>query len=327
VNNRLSTLACEIAAIHAELLPGGARGSVVCVSERASAGVAVVKLARPGATASAVLKLAASDEGKRALARETASLIFLHADERLGTWRELLPRPCANGTLQGHVYRIDSVLRGHAVTSPDTAGASHMLRAAAEAIAVLHEATATTVGGGPELMERWVDASLRELQRHGGHGRGVTARLELLRDELHEALARGRFPAAWIHGDYWLGNLLFDREPSPTGIVDWETAAPLELPLHDVLHLVLYTRRIATGGELGQMLCDQLSRQRWSASERALLEREGAWQACGGLTERQVLLLYWLRHAAIHARQQGARAGQRYRLWERRNVLPVLASL
>jgi hypothetical protein len=37
------------------------------------------------------------------------------------------------------------------------------------------------------------------------------------------------------------------------------------------------------------------------------------------------LLLYWLRHVALHARQQSQQVGYRYRLWERRNVEPVLA--
>jgi aminoglycoside phosphotransferase (APT) family kinase protein len=327
VNSRLRMLAREIAAIHAELLAGGAPGGVICTGERASAGVAVVKLARAGAPPSALLKLTASPEGKRALARETASLIALHADSRLGVWRELLPRPCAHGTIQGHDYRIDSVLTGHAVTRPRAARASQLIREAAEKIAVLHEATATTVGGGPELAQRWVDAPLRELLHRAGARPGLTARLELVGEELHDALDRGTFPATWIHGDYWLGNLLFGPNPSLTGIVDWETAAPLELPLHDLLHLLLYSRRIATGGELGQMLCDQLSWPRWSHAERAVLEGQRAWHGRGGLTERQVLLLYWLRHAGIHARQQGTCVGLRYRLWERRNVLPVLASL
>ena len=98
-----------------------------------------------------------------------------------------------------------------------------------------------------------------------------------------------------------------------------------ELPAHDVLHLLLYTRRIATGGELGEMLSHQLSGAHWSPAERAVLEQQQTWYARSGLTERQMLLLYWLRHAAIHARQQGTSVGLRYRLWERRNVLPVLA--
>jgi aminoglycoside phosphotransferase (APT) family kinase protein len=324
MNPRLRRLTREILALHADLLP---EGSVVCVGRRTSTGVAVVKLARGGAPPSAVLKLAASAEGNDALARETQTLATLGADARLGAWRALLPRPRARGTVRGHRYRIDSALDGRAAATSPRVGASQMLRAAADTIAMLHESTATTVGGGPEVTERWVDAPLRELLRHTLPGARSAGRLQRLGDELHDVLAAGNFPAAWIHGDFWLGNLLFDPTPAPTGIVDWEAAAPLELPLHDVLHLLLYTRRLTTGRELGHMLCDQLVEKRWSAAERALLERQPAWQLREGLTERHVLLLYWLRHAAVHARQNGSPAGYRYRLWERRNVLPVLASL
>jgi aminoglycoside phosphotransferase (APT) family kinase protein len=324
MNPRLRRLTREIVALHADLLPAG---PVVCVGRRTSTGIAVVKFARRGAPPSAVLKLAASPEGNDALARETQTLATLGADARLGAWRALLPMPCASGTVRGHRYRIESALIGRAATTAPRVRASLMLRAAADTIAVLHESTATTVGGGPEVVERWVDAPLRELLRHTVPGPRSTGRLQRLRDELHGALASGSFPAAWIHGDFWLGNLLFDPTPSPAGIVDWEAAAPLELPLHDVLHLLLYTRRLESGRELGQMLCDQLVEKRWSAAERVLLERQPAWQACGGLTERHVLLLYWLRHAAVHARQNRSPADYRYRLWERRNVRPVLASL
>jgi aminoglycoside phosphotransferase (APT) family kinase protein len=327
VNPRLRLLTREIVALHADVLPMGPDGSVACAGERTSTGLAVVKLARPGAPPAAVLKLAASEQGKSALARETETLATLDADDRLGAWRDLLPRPCVQGTLRGHLYRIDAALGGHAMTRPPATGPARVLGAAADAIAVLHDRTATTVGGGQEVAERWVDAPLRELLRHARPGPRSADRLQRLRDELHAALGTGSFPAAWIHGDFWLGNLLFDRMLLPTGIVDWEAAAPLELPLHDVLHLLLYTRRLTSGRELGQMLCDQLVEKRWSAAERALLERQPAWQARGGLTERHVLLLYWLRHAAVHARQHGSRVGCRYRLWERRNVLPVLASL
>ena len=327
MNIRLTALAREIVARHPDALGGGAAGPVICAGGRTSTGLTVLKLASRGALPSAVLKLAASEEGKRALGRETQVLRTLGADEHLGAWRDLLPKARAHGTLRGYVYRIDAALGGRAVTKPPAVSAPQLLSAATDTIAVLHEITATTVTGGEELAQRWVDAPLGELLRRAGRGPRFADRLEQLRDELHGALASGSFFAAWIHGDYWLGNLLFDHSFSPTGIVDWEAASPLELPLHDVLHLLLYTRRLASGRELGQLLRDQLVQPRWSAAERTLLERQPAWEARGGLTERHVLLLYWLRHAAVHARQHASRVGRRYRLWEHRNVLPVLASL
>ena len=43
------------------------------------------------------------------------------------------------------------------------------------------------------------------------------------------------------------------------------------------------------------------------------------------MSDRHALLLYWLRHAATHARQQDRGDAYRYRLWERRNVCSVVA--
>jgi hypothetical protein len=327
VIRRLRTLTREITALHPAALAAGPGDIVICGGKRTSTGVAVMKLARRGAPPSAVVKLAAASEAKRALARETATLATLHADRRLDGWRALLPRPLAQGSARGHSYRIDSALDGRAVTRPSAALAPALLLCAATSIGVLHEQTATAVGGGTDVVERWVDAPLRELLRHADGGRRLERRVDLLRDELHDALGSGTFPAAWIHGDCWLGNMLFTGTSAPTGIVDWEAAAPLELPLHDVLHLLLYARRLATGRELGQLLCDQLGRHQWSADERVFLGGQRAWTARGALSERHALLLYWLRHAAVHARQYRSPAGYRYRLWERRNVLPVLAAL
>src|SRR5205807_2642032 len=163
-----------------------------------------------------------------------------------GRWRELLPRPVAAGDLGGQPYRVDAVLAG---CPPAVNGrASKGFATAASAISVLHEATAASVVADRALVERWVDVHVTELAQRAPRRAGVAVRLERLREELHAALIGRTFRVGWIHGDYWLGNLLFDEaegtSPRPTGIVDWETAAPLEHPIHDVLHLLLYTRRL-----------------------------------------------------------------------------------
>src|SRR2546430_10380749 len=97
--------------------------------------------------------------------------------------------------------------------------------------------------------------------------------------------------------------------------------------MHDLLHLMLYTGRLVTGQELGQIVAGQLSGGSWSPEEHRMFDAYGAWRHDGSLSDRHALLLYWLRHAALHARQQRAPVGYRYRLWERRNLHPVLAAL
>lgn len=323
---RLGALTREIAAVHPEALPLGAGAVVLRGTRRATAGGLIVELGRPGAPVCTILKLASTGAGRRQLERETAILAALHADERLADWRELLPRPIAHGILHGRSYRLDEALAGVPVPTSKKSPDPRVLAAAASAIAVLHAKTRVRVVGGPDLAERWVDAPLRELTRRGDRSRRRRYCLDLLRDELHGAVTAGTFTGSWIHGDYWLGNLLFSGG-SPTGIVDWEAAAPLELPLHDVLHLLLYTRRLVSGRQLGEILRDQFQRHEWSSEERTLLEQHWPWLLDAPLSSRQMHLLYWLRQVAGHARQQSQSAGYRYRLWERRNVLPVLAAL
>lgn len=324
---RLENVIREIAVMHADTLPVPVQALEISRGELTSAGVAIVKLGPPGAPPCAVLKVTATAEGKRLLERETSALTALHSDDRLDGWRGFLPHPRARGTLERHSYRLDSALGGAPVSGLTAADRPVLLSAAADAIAVLHRSTATTVHGGPELARRWVDAPLGQLQRHTNRSGWLSYRLEKLRDELHGALDGGELTATWIHGDYWLGNLLFSGSGAATGIVDWEASAPLELPFHDVLHLLLYTRRLTTGRELGHLLHEHIRGGGWSAEENAILHRCWTSPSEGALSPRQMLLLYWLRHAATHARQQGSQVGYRYRRWERRNVASVLAAL
>ena len=146
--------------------------------------------------------------------------------------------------------------------------------------------------------------------------------------ELEGALADGTFVVSRIHGDYWPGNVLFASPDHGShqvvGIVDWDASRPDELPLHDLFHLLFYTRRLLTGQELGEIVQDHLVSGEWSAQERALLASHPLWSGDATLSQQQALLLYWLRHAAMHTRQQTSHAGWRHRLWQRRNVLPVL---
>jgi aminoglycoside phosphotransferase (APT) family kinase protein len=295
-----------------------------------STNVAVLVLAPIHEPPCMVIKMPMSAPAVRGLERETGALAALRADGRLGEWRHVMPRPYTSGKVGAQSYRVDVALSGRPILDRVKEGAARerMVETAAETIHVLHRTTATTVLGDFGLAGRWVDAHLDELLRQRGRRRSLAPGLDRLRDELHDALGGSTFSAGWIHGDYWLGNLLFSGEPwTPAGIVDWDRAAPIELPLHDLLHLLLYTRRLVSGEELGQIVRRQLSGGAWSSHERRLLDRYGAWRHDGSLSDRHALLLYWLRHVALHARQQTLPVGYRYRMWERRNVDPVLAVL
>ena len=303
---------------------------IVSSAQATSTGMAIVSMGETGGPPRFVIKMPMTPQAEEGLRRETVVLATLHADERLGDWRQLIPRPITEGTAGRWVYRVDAALAGapaaDGVAGEGTRGP--LPEIAAETIHFMHRATTRIVHGNRALAERWVDARLHDLWPHGV-GRGwLRSRCARLRDELHGAVLGRSLGTSWVHGDFWLGNLLLSQQDgSIRGIVDWDAASPGELAVHDVMHLLLYTRRMATGQELGLIVRNQLREPAWRDDELALLERYGAWCHDGALSDRHALLLYWLRQVAAHARQQSGRGGPRYRLWERRNVRRVLAEL
>lgn len=52
-------------------------------------------------------------------------------------------------------------------------------------------------------------------------------------------------PSVWMHGDYKVENVMYDRVPRKlTGVIDWELARGPGLPLLDPLYLLIYNRQI-----------------------------------------------------------------------------------
>ena len=326
---RLDRRLTRLRALLPEMLGEHAASLTVADARLTSTGMAVFALVDAGGSRRLVAKVPTTAEAAAGLDRETEVLSSLQADRRLGEWRDLLPRPVTQGAARGRPYRADAALLG---APPGERLAMderrRLVAAAAETIAVLHERTATTARGDAALAERWVDARLRDLWPGTANGAGLPPRAARLRDELRATLIGGTFRVSWVHGDLWPGNLLVDKDAERIhGIVDWDAAASPELPLHDLLHLALYARPAPAGRELGVFVAGHLRGEPWHDDQRGLLERGGGVLGTGGMSERHALLLYWLRRAAAHASQQGARRGLRYRVWERRNVDPVMAEL
>lgn len=300
-------------------LPGDLRreagGCLVTRSAVTETGCGVIVLAPEGGPARLVVKAPATAHACAAQRRETAVLAELHAESRLGDWRRLLPVARATGTVAGRPYRVDAALPGEPM-----GGGPRLLEAASECVGALHRATATAVEGDEALLRAWVDAPAQAIAE-AAHRR-ERERLEALRRELRAALAGRTLPASWIHGDFWPGNLLVSSG-AVTGVVDWDAAAPRELPLHDVLHLLLYSRRLASGHELGSIVARLLRDAGWASTERRVLARA---VGDGTIGERHALLLYWLRFAAYNLRQMAGAPLARRMAWRVRNVHAVLAA-
>ena len=289
---RLGTAVPTILEGEAGALPPCARGAVILDAFVTSTGVGIAIAGSRGARPCVAIKLALTPGAAAGLEREGAALAGLHGEERLAGWRALVPQRLAGGTMGRRRYAVDTAVAG---MSGDRAVLAAVEEAAAEAIGELHRRTAAEVRIGDELAEQWVRAPAALLARHSGRraARAILGLAEALERALH-----GRTVAAgWVHGDFWPGNLLVRPDGALSGIVDWDAAGPCELPLHDLLHLLLHGRRVARKVELGEVVVAQLRAPEWAPHERRVLRAYGD-RPAGALPDREALLLYWLRHAA-----------------------------
>ncbi len=292
----------------------------------------VITLGLPQEPPIALLKLAPSTAASANSRWQEATLATLHADSRLGVWRNMLPKQLAAGEIDGRHYAIVNMLPGtdaRAMMS-DAVTRFRFLKAAVTAIKPLHRKTVVTVTVDEALLTRWVDDPLRYLQAWNKSLPRLfrfDAALTRLQTELHTALIGRTLPKAWIHGDFHPGNLLTTADGvTITGILDWDRAAPGELPLLDYVHLLLFARRLAQGRELGGIVVRLLTGEGWTADEHAILDASGCYPADDAKWDRGLVLLTWLRHVATNLALQN----DNYRCkwwWLAKNVVIVLRRL
>jgi aminoglycoside phosphotransferase (APT) family kinase protein len=284
-------------------------------------------LGPPGGAPGAVLKLALTSEARRSLSRERTALAAIEADERLADWHHLLPGILAEGELEGALYMLERALRGrNAVSVLGSAAARRRVQTlAADTIRTLHDRTSVSTVASVATIDRWLSEPLRLVGRAALACRGASGRLALSRvaAEVRVSLVGRRLSASWIHGDFWLGNLLVAGEDGPaTGIVDWDSAGHRELPVVDLFHLLAYTRTLVERRELGAVVRALLEGEGWTPHELSLLHSTDPELDADPSYARATLLLYWLRHLASNLAQS-----KRYlhsQVWMTRNVEPVL---
>lgn len=276
----------------------------------------------------AVLKIATTSAASRGLDRHAEVISELHA--RLGPSGLLdrVPRPLRRGDLHSYTVVLESRLPG--VVDGNRPPAAADLAAAADAVSVLHQMTSTPATVDEALLSDWVDDPIQQLRRtlraSALRGRLINSEtlmgeelgLHRLREALYGALLGERVTTSYVHGDYWLGNVLRERAGGTvtvTGIIDWENARPVGLPECDLIHLWLSSQ----AGDLGMaMRRALLSPNTLQAEIDALV---GTWRN-QQLSTAHLVLLTWLWHVTDELQRASRnRVGP---LWLARNVKPVL---
>jgi aminoglycoside phosphotransferase (APT) family kinase protein len=278
-----------------------AAGWVLQAAHLSGTQVAVLMVGPPGQPAAAVVKMPATPDGVASQRREAEALAALRAERSLGELAELIPGRLAEGELGGVAYTVERAVpgvEGRALLD-DPSVRDQVVAAAAGVIGRIHQATSASVVVDDELLERWVGSRVRLL---APATRNAPA-LERLEQLLRGAWEGRTVDVAWVHGDYWPANVIFDPALEVAGIIDWEWSAPRELPAHDLLYLAIHMRMRSEGREFGPVVQSMLA----------------------GNADRETLLLVWLRHVAYNLTQSPGDA--RNWIWTSRNVETVLRSL
>jgi aminoglycoside phosphotransferase (APT) family kinase protein len=285
-----------------------AAGWALQASHLSGTHVVVLMVGPPGQPPAAVVKMPSTPDGVASQRREAEALAALRSEPSLGDLASLIPGRLAEGEVAGIAYTVEGAVPGveGRVLLGDPATRDRVVGAAAGVIQRLHQSTATAAVVDDELLERWVGSRVRLLAPATRNA----AALERLERLLCRAWEGRSVEVAWVHGDYWPANVIFDPALAVTGIIDWEWAAPRELPAHDLLYLAIHLRMRSEGRELGPVV-------------QSLLEGDPG--ELGSGADRETLLLVWLRHVAYNLIQSPGDA--RNWIWTSRNIDAVLRAL
>jgi aminoglycoside phosphotransferase (APT) family kinase protein len=271
-----------------------------------------------------VVKFPRTPQAAAVLRRQADVLAALHADRRLQGWSPSPPRILGSGDLDGYPYWVEDALPGYQVTASRLRRTRRttLLDAAVRVIEELHNRTTEPRLADRTVVEGWVDRPIRRLENFAvtrPRPERLLNALDRIRTELTASLGERVFRSSWIHGDFWPGNLLASNM-AVTGVVDWDRADLGQLPLHDLLHLHVMSRRMTTHEELGGIVVHALRRGLHDAVGIPAGRITG-W--LDGLSERPAVLLYWLRHVSLFIDSEGHGDNPR---WLRGNVEHVLTN-
>jgi Phosphotransferase enzyme family len=259
-----------------------------------------------------LLRLAAG-AGAALLVRTRQAQRALLAAGACAVVRDRLAPILAAGTIRGVHYTLEPRLRGRQprrLDEPLLAECLDFLSALSATPRVITADVATLLGEDVAVLAPHLDADRRAaLERAGAV---LAARLN------------GIAPV-WVHGDFWLGNLLVEAGRL-LGVLDWDASTPRGLPLTDALHLIALgdrdVRRLPHGRRCTERLWP-LARAGGDTRLRRCLARTGA--PDDPATLEGLAVAYWLSRVARDVRTFADRT--RRPTWMAVNLVNPLANL
>jgi hypothetical protein len=269
----------------------------------------------------AVVKVARGSYGGVSLRQDRATRARIHTDPATEGWRERVASTLWSGTTFGRFVVVEERLPGTSLEPlmHDRA----LLASATDQLVELHDATRHRVVADDNRLMCWFRgpaltvSALLERWGRPRLGAAVTAWATRVVGELHG----GECEVCLVHGDLWPGNVLM-HGGRVTGLIDWDQAATHDAALHDLLHLGLYPAARERRTELGLVVRDCLHTITTRGELGVTLPRQGLEGSCRdvGLSVRDALIWYWLRHVSRMSSEPGHSNNPR---WVSKNVMAV----
>ena len=269
----------------------------------------------------AVAKVPHNSKDAEYVSKQAAMLTVLHADSRLAAWQAFIPAPLGTYESDGLMFSFEQALPGCTLRSlwTDAGTCQRAYQSAVVAIDQFHRCTASRLTVNDAVLERWIDHPLRSLRTTGSD----LSSIDHLARHMRRAISGQTLTTSWIHGDFWASNILVTcKGDTVTGIVDWDHAAPDELPVLDALHLLLDTRVVKHVMDTGQVIGEFLTGMGWTEDELAILNAAGPRPEGNDIGDANEVLLYWLRWLRFQLDDRPYLLG--HKRWLSRNVQPIL---
>lgn len=282
-----------------------------------------------------VLKATTSEKGAASLRRNEHVLEDLNNDSRVSQYQHLFPRLVDKGSTADIQWSLESGVPGRDGSKLLAAGNPRTrLAEVFVTIADLHRSTGSTTKIEEDWISQWIDHPLESLDDLQSGLLSADQRREalgLVREMLVGYLQHRKLLLGRTHGDLAPGNILFTStgdEPEDyalSGLIDWDNSQDDGPGQYDLYHLLLATRVLRSGEDLGPVVRDVL-KNGWSDDERRLLGEAATEE--GEFTQsaqRPLILLTWINHLAANLNKSERYAKNRF--WIAANLDWVLIAL
>ena len=226
------------------------------------------------------------------------------------------------GTASDGFYSVESRIPGQdgASIMKEHGSTEELVLSAEHFLLKLQKASLATSDKGRALWEAPFAAAAERVEQLA-NGAGEPQTYQRLIACIKARLAAQPLPSVLTHGNFWLGNVLFDTGNALAGVIDWDCMAEHALPAIDLMYLLVRTHSLMRGISFGEAFAD------WIDAESLPFLDECAARHCHELSigaELVTALSYccWIQHLDAHCRFGTSKVSDRR--WLDRNVRHVL---